>query len=173
MFQAFKDFVSELTGGHKHPSRFEEGDYRLAAAALLVHVGMIDGRLSDVERAKLHTIVRRCFQLDDMAAEALIVQATAAEQEAVDLYHFTSLLNRTLDEEGRRRMVEMMWQMVYADQQVSEFEDNLIWRAADLLGVSSRDRIELRRRVAGGKEIDQEINREIGRGGGQQTGEET
>jgi hypothetical protein len=70
-------------------------------------------------------------------------------------------------------MVEMMWQMVYADQQVSEFEDNLIWRAADLLGVSSRDRIELRRRVAGGKEIDQEINREIGRGGGQQTGEET
>ena len=110
-------------------------------------------------------------------AEALIAQATAAEQEAVDLYHFTSLLNRTLDEEGRRRMVEMMWQMVYADQQVSEFEDNLIWRAADLLGVSSRDRIELRRRVAGGKEIDQEINqeinREIGRGGGRQTGEET
>ena len=43
MFQAFKHFVSELTGGHKHPSRFEEDDYRLAAAALLVHVGMIDG----------------------------------------------------------------------------------------------------------------------------------
>jgi uncharacterized tellurite resistance protein B-like protein len=173
MFQAFKDFVSELTGGHKDPSRFEEGDYRLAAAALLVHVGMIDGTLSDVERAKLHTIVKRCFQLDDAAAEALIVQATAAEQEAIDLYHFTSLLNRSLDEEGRRRMVEMMWQMVYADQQVTEFEDNLIWRAADLLGVSARDRIELRRRVAGGQEIDQEINREIGRARGQQTGEET
>ena len=78
MFQAFKDFVSELTGGHKDPSRFEEGDYRLAAAALLVHVGMIDGGLSDAERVKLHTIVKRCFQLDDGAAEALIVQATAA-----------------------------------------------------------------------------------------------
>jgi uncharacterized tellurite resistance protein B-like protein len=169
MFQAFKDFVSELTGGHKDPSRFEEGDYRLAAAALLVHVGMIDGGLSDVERARLNTIVRRCFQLDDAAAEALIAQATAAEQEAVDLYHFTSLLNRTLDEEGRRRMVEMMWQMVYADRHVTEFEDNLIWRAADLLGVSQRDRIELRRRVAGGQEVD----REIGRAGSQQTGEET
>jgi hypothetical protein len=63
----------------------------------------------------------------------------------------------------------MMWQMVYADQQVSEFEDNLIWRAADLLGVSSRDRIELRRRVAGGQEIDQEISRARS----QQSGEET
>ena len=150
MFQAFKDFVSELTGGQKHPSRFEEGDYRLAVAALLVHVGMIDGTLSDIERAKLHTVVKRCFNLDDDAAEALIVQATAAEQEAIDLYRFTSLLNRSLDEEGRRRMVEMMWQVVYADHQVTEFEDNLIWRAADLLGVSQQERIALRERVAGG-----------------------
>jgi uncharacterized tellurite resistance protein B-like protein len=169
MFQAFKDFVAELTGGNKDPSRFEDGDYRLSAAALLVHVGMIDGTLSDAERAKLHTIVKRCFNLDDAAADDLIAKATAAEQDAVDLYHFTSLLNRTLDEAGRHRMVEMMWQMVYADQQVTEFEDNLIWRAADLLGVSSRDRIELRRRVAGGQEIDQEISRARS----QQSGEET
>ena len=151
MFQAFKDFVSELTGGQKDPSRFEEGDYRLAAAALLVHVGMIDGGMSDAERAKLHTVIKRCFDLDDAAAEELIVQATAAEQEAIDLYRFTSLLNRSLDEDGRRRMVEMMWQVVYADRQVTEFEDNLIWRAADLLGVSSRERIALRERVAGGR----------------------
>jgi len=151
MFQAFKEFVSELTGGHKDPSRFEEGDYRLAAAALLVHVGMIDGSLSDAERAKLHSVIKRCFNLDDAAAEALIVQATAAEQEAIDLYRFTSLLNRSLDEAGRLRMVEMMWQVVYADHQVTEFEDNLIWRAADLLGVSQQERIALRERVAGGR----------------------
>ena len=154
MFQAFKEFVSELTGGRKDPSRFQEGDYRLAAAALLVHVGMIDGSLSDVERAKLHAVVKRCFNLDDDAAEALIVQATAAEQEAIDLYRFTSLLNRSLDEEGRLRMVEMMWQVVYADHQVTEFEDNLIWRAADLLGVSQQERIALRERVAGGADED-------------------
>jgi uncharacterized tellurite resistance protein B-like protein len=42
----------------------------------------------------------------------------------------------------------MMWELVYADGQVSEFEDNVVWRAADLLGVSSRDRIDLKRRVA-------------------------
>jgi uncharacterized tellurite resistance protein B-like protein len=151
MFQAFKDFVSELAGGQKDPSRFDEGDYRLAAAALLVHVGMIDGGMSDAERAKLHTVIKRCFNLDDAAAEELIAQATTAEQEAIDLYRFTSQLNRSLDEEGRRRMVEMMWQVVYADRQVTEFEDNLIWRAADLLGVSSRERIALRERVAGGR----------------------
>jgi uncharacterized tellurite resistance protein B-like protein len=42
----------------------------------------------------------------------------------------------------------MMWEIVFADGQVDEFEDNIVWRAADLLGVSARERIELRRRVA-------------------------
>src|SRR5262245_14465009 len=148
MFQVFKQFVSELAGGDKHPSRFEEGDYRLAAAALLVHAASIDGSISDLERAKLHAVLKRCFDLDDAAADELVTKATAAEQEAIDLYHFTSQLNRSLDEAGRRRMVEMMWQVVYADRRVTEFEDNLIWRAADLLGVSSRERIELRQQVA-------------------------
>jgi uncharacterized tellurite resistance protein B-like protein len=43
----------------------------------------------------------------------------------------------------------MMWEIVYADGRVTEFEYNLLWRAADLLGVSSRERIELRQQVAG------------------------
>jgi len=47
-----------------------------------------------------------------------------------------------------------MWEIVYADGRVTEFEDNLLWRAADLLGVSSRERIELRRNVAGGQARD-------------------
>ena len=56
---------------------------------------------------------------------------------------------RSVNEEGRLRIIEMMWELVYADGQVSEFEDNVVWRAADLLGVSSRDRIDLKHRVAG------------------------
>ena len=43
----------------------------------------------------------------------------------------------------------MLWQIVYADGIITEFEDNLIWRAADLLGVSRRERIALRQRVTG------------------------
>jgi uncharacterized tellurite resistance protein B-like protein len=148
MFEAFRNFLSDVAQGGKHPSRFAANDYRLAAAALLVHAAAIDGNVSDVERAKLHAIIKRRFGLDDAATDELVTEATEAERDAIDLYHFTSLINRSLDEDGRRRVVEMMWEMVYADGQVGEFEDNLIWRAADLLGISARDRIELRRRVA-------------------------
>ncbi|HMK69648.1 MAG TPA: TerB family tellurite resistance protein [Xanthobacteraceae bacterium] len=148
MFEAFRNFVSEFVDGDKHPSRFGDDDYRLAAAALLVHAAAIDGDMSRIERDKLHAVLQRRFGLDDGAASELIDKATLAEHEAVDLYHFTSLLNRALDEEGRGRVVEMMWEIVYADGLRDELEDNLLWRAADLLGVSPRQRIELRQRIA-------------------------
>jgi uncharacterized tellurite resistance protein B-like protein len=148
MFESFKHFVSEFVDGGKHPSQFADDDYRLAAAALLVHAGAIDGEMSQSERDKLRAVIKQRFNLDDAATDELIEKATAAEQQAVDLYHFTHLLNRALDEEGRARVIEMMWEIVYADGQRDELEDNLLWRAADLLGVSPRERIELRQRIA-------------------------
>ena len=149
MFQSFKTFISEFVDGEKHPSQFADNDYRLAAAALLVHAAAIDGEMTQRERDKLHAVIKRHFVLDDAATDELIAKATEAEAESVDLYHFTSLLNRSLDEPGRARVIEMMWEIVFADGQRDELEDNLLWRAADLLGVSPRERIELRRRIGG------------------------
>jgi uncharacterized tellurite resistance protein B-like protein len=148
MFESFRKFLVEVSQGGEHPAHFEHNDYRLAAAALLVHAAAIDGSISDVERNKLHSVIKQRFDLDEAEADALVAEATEAEHEAIDLYHFTSLINRVLDENGRRRVIEMMWEIVYADGRVTEFQSNLIWRAADLLGISSRERIELGRRVA-------------------------
>ncbi len=148
MFNSLRKLISDLGEGGKHPSHFEDDDYRLAAAALLVHAAAIDGSVSDAERAKLHGLIKQCFNLDDATTDELVAEATEAEQKAIDLFHFTARLNRSLDEAGRARMVEMMWQIAYTDGVVTEFEDNLIWRAADLLGVSQSERIALRERVS-------------------------
>jgi uncharacterized tellurite resistance protein B-like protein len=148
MLESLKQFLNDLTGEAKRQEHFRDDDYRLAAAALLIHICSVDGEMSAVERDKLHVVLRDRFRLDDAATAELIDAAAAADQEAVDLYHFTSLINRSLDEEGRRRVVEMMWELIYADGRVTEFEENVVWRASDLLGVSSRERIEIRHRVA-------------------------
>jgi len=148
MFESLRNFVADFVEGDRHPSQFGDDDYRLAAVALLVHAATIDGEMLAAERDKLHAVVKRRFNLDDALADELIDKATAAEHESVDLYHFTSLLNRILDEEGRTRVIEMMWEIVYADGRRDELEDNLLWRAADLLGVSARERIQLRQRIA-------------------------
>jgi uncharacterized tellurite resistance protein B-like protein len=148
LFDAIKSFVADLASGEKPAGGFGDHDFRLATAALLVHAAAIDGEMSDGERAKLQSLLKQRFDLDDPAAAELIAQAIAADEKAIDLYHFTHQLNGSLDEAERLRMIEMMWTIGYADGTVSEFEDNLIWRVADLLGVSSTERIALRRRVA-------------------------
>lgn len=147
MLDAIKKFFADLSGDE--PPKFADNDYRLAAAALLIHITSVDGETSEVERDKVHALVKARFALDDDDAGDLIEAAIAADRDAIDMYQFTSLLKRTLDEDGRRKIVEMMWQIVYADGHANEFEDNIIWRAADLLGISGRDRVELKRQVAG------------------------
>ena len=148
MLKELKSLWADLAGSDT-PAAFDESDYRVAAAALLVHVASLDGDLSEADRNKLRELLQTRFELDAERTDELIEAAIAADHDAVDFYGFTHVLMRALDEAGRRRMVEMMWQMVYVDGSVNEFEDNVMWRVADLLGVSSRERIELRRRVTG------------------------
>ena len=136
MFESFRKFLSDVSEGEKRPPHFEHDDYRLAAAALLVHAAAIDGTVSDVEREKLHAVIKRQFGLDEETTDELVAEATEAEHEAIDLYHFTRLIDRSLEEDSRRRVVEMMWEMVYADGRVSEFERNLIWRLRNRLIVA-------------------------------------
>src|SRR4030088_3858036 len=149
MLDGLRHLIADVFSSTEQETRsFDDTGYRLAATALLIHVISLDGEPSEVEKRKLHSLLESSFGLDPGAADQLIASATLVEGEAVDLYHFTSVIMRSVDEQGRLRIVEMMWELVYADGQVTEFEDNVVWRAADLLGVSSRDRIELKRRVA-------------------------
>lgn len=147
MFRALSDFITEITGGQREVEAFADGDYRLAAAALLVHVMSIDGAVTEDERTILKDILAGRFALTPEDTQALLDLAIAKDAEAVDLYAFTSVLNRALDDEGRRRVVEMMFEVAYADGGLSEFEDNLVWRAAELLNVGSRERTRIRREV--------------------------
>lgn len=147
MLRSIGEFISEIAGGGRHPQTFEETDYRLAAAALLVHVATTDNEFDANERARLHEVLEQRFEMSPEAAGDLIESAIAADREAVDLYQFTTTLNRSCDEEARKRIVEMMFQVAYADGELSEFEDNIVWRAAELMHVPSRDRVTIRRQV--------------------------
>jgi uncharacterized tellurite resistance protein B-like protein len=150
MLDGLRQFIADVVSPTAHPDRaFDDTGYRLAATALLIHVISLDGEPTDLERRKLHSLIESRFGLDRGAADHLIASATLVEGEAVDLYHFTSVIMRSVDEAGRLRIVEMMWELAYADGAITEFEDNVVWRAADLLSVSSRDRVELKHQVSG------------------------
>lgn len=150
MLSALKNLIAELTGETEQPRPFNSADYQLAAVALLVHIASVDGEFDDSERVRIQRLVETRFSLDANEAEKLIEAAFESEREAVDLYRFTSVLKRRLDEDGRRQVVGMLWDMAHADGEVHEFEENVVWRVAELLGVSTRDRVELRREIRDG-----------------------
>jgi uncharacterized tellurite resistance protein B-like protein len=150
MLDTLRDFMRRF-GAREEERHFSADDMRLALAALLVHAVAVDGVVSAAERTKLRELLGRNFGLAGEDLELLVADATAAESEAVDLYRFTSVLKRQMSQDARIRTIENLWEMAYADGVSHEFEDNLIWRVAELLGVSPRDRIAMKRLIAENK----------------------
>jgi len=150
MLASLRDFIRRI-GGEDKPPTFSADDSRLALAALLVHCTAVDGISTDAERGTLKTLLTRNFGLSGDDLDALLNEAIAAESEAVDLYSFTSVLKRSMSEDERIRVVENLWEIVFADGATHEFEENLVWRVAELLGVNRRDRIARKRAVAENK----------------------
>ena len=139
MFGAVTALVSYLAGDPGPRTRANDYNRRLVTAALLTRVATVHSEMSEVRREALHHILRSNFALDDHSTRRLLEEAIAINRNAIDLYRFTRQLNEILD---------VMWEVVYADGPANEFDKNIIWRAADLLGVSSRRRVELRQKVS-------------------------
>ena len=122
-------------------------DKNLAAAALMVHVIAADGEITDEEEARLMLILREHYSVTDGEATTLANAAKLAQNDAIDMYRFTSILKQEMDDGERRALIEDLWEMVYADGEVHEFEDNVVWRVAELIGIQSRERMLLKQRV--------------------------
>lgn len=127
----------------------EPREVRLAAAALLVHAMQVDGRADEAEYGAVRESLMARFGLSDEDHADLLRAAERAEAEAIDLYGFTSVITRHLDQDGRQRIIAMLWDVVLADGRVDDHEAHLVARVAELLGVSTRDRVRLRQEARG------------------------
>jgi len=117
----------------------------VAAVALLFHVVDADGERGQQEVQRLRALVAERYALSGRELDALLTRAEKADREAVDLYQFTSVLDRHLDQEARKDFIGLMWEMVFADGELHELEDNVVWRVAELIGVERGERVALRR----------------------------
>jgi uncharacterized tellurite resistance protein B-like protein len=122
---------------------------QLAVAALLVHLAAVDGAIKEEEREAVRGALMDYYQLAEDEVDKLITEATHRDSESVDFYRFTSALSSLPDEE-KREIIRMMWQVVFADRKNHELEDNMVWRIAELIHVSARDRTVLRSQMARG-----------------------
>ncbi|MCS6759560.1 MAG: TerB family tellurite resistance protein [Candidatus Devosia euplotis] len=131
---------------NKPETALDSRDPKLSVAALLVHLAAVDGQMSDEEQRTIKGALMDHYDLDEASVARLISEAALRDAEAVDLYKFTSSLS-SLELEDRLEIIRMMWTIVFADKTNHEMEDNMVWRVAELIGVSSRYRTILRQQI--------------------------
>jgi len=146
MANRFTSLFKTLGGEEAKPS----GPYTakdLAAAALLVEAACMDGTLGNRERQTIDWLLIEHFGLEREEAEMLFNEALTAQEEATHLMRFTRTIKDNYSEEERIELIEMLWEVAFADGVIHDYEDNLIRRIAGLIYVSDRDRGEAKKRV--------------------------
>lgn len=123
-------------------------DPRVAVAALMYHIIDADGVRGADEAEALRRTIAEAYRLSGDELDRILVAGETAERDAVDLYAFTSVINRHLDLPARQELISLLWEMVYADGERHELEDNLVWRVCELVGIDGPERVALRQRVA-------------------------
>lgn len=147
MFDRILKFLDALPADTAADNKPDINDPRVASAALMFHVMDADGVRHEAELGRLRKVLAETYGLDKQGVDELLQAGEAADKDAVDLYAFTSVLTRHLDQPARIALIELLWEMVYADGVLHELEDNVVWRVAELIHVERRDRIEMRQRV--------------------------
>jgi uncharacterized tellurite resistance protein B-like protein len=124
---------------------FEER--QLAAAALMVEAAIMDSAFDAAERARIGELIRERFALGADEAADLIAEAERAVAASVQWHGFTSAIKDGYDHAERVELIEMLWEVAYADGRLHDYEASLLRRIAGLLYVSDRDSGEARKRV--------------------------
>ncbi|MDH3633957.1 MAG: TerB family tellurite resistance protein [Gammaproteobacteria bacterium] len=120
---------------------------QVATAVLLVEVTRADFIVDASEKLKLRELLEQQFNLSEMELEALLEKAEDDADRMVSIQHVTRLLNEHYDHAMKLRIVEMMWQLVYADGEKDHYEEHLIRQVAELLYLSHGEFIQARHKA--------------------------
>ncbi len=123
------------------------GDLQVAVVALLIRAATSDALFAAKEREAIARIAAEAFHLSPEEVDRLIATAEGEEAETMDLFRWTQAIKQTYDEDERIGLIEKMWEVVYADGTLDDYEANLLRRVAGLIYVPDRESGRARQRV--------------------------
>jgi uncharacterized tellurite resistance protein B-like protein len=144
--------IKTLLSGSAGPARDAEpghsfADLQVAAAALLVEAAEMDANFDAAERTKILEFVRARFELTEAEAQSLLELAGDEVANATQLYSFTRVVKDNFDHDERVELMEMLWEVVYADGALHDLEASLMRRIAGLIYVPDRESGAARKRA--------------------------
>lgn len=151
----FESLFGRLTGAA--PAAGAPDELQLALAALLVEAGCSGDRFDARERRVVARLLERRFNLSAEGARTLLAAGECEARRSAELFRFTRIVNERLTHEQRIELVEMLWEVAYADGVLDQYEDSLLRRIGGLVYVSDHERGLARRRVVARSGLDPAI----------------
>ena len=134
---SFARLVNRLKDGFatQPESKEQQDPLRVATAAILLEIGYADGEFSPAEGEDLNAYLGRAFSLSPDEAAELIDEATEIRNRTIDHFALTNYIRKNASLDDRINIVKTMWRMVYSDGKLTDYENYLVRKLADLLGL--------------------------------------
>ncbi len=124
---------------------FEPNELQIAVSKILVRTAKIDDEFHILEEQKILELLTKYFSLNDEDSKNLLELGISEEKSATDLYAYTNTIKKSLELNERKKIIEMMWQIIVTDDNFDPYENNLVWRVAELIGISTRERVQIKK----------------------------
>jgi len=147
MLNRIRTLFTEMDINPEENAGLKTHDKYLAAAALMVEAASLDGEFKPEEEAIISSILIEKFQLDKEESETLLLEAKKEQSQANHLLKFTRIIKDSYSIEERDFIIEILWEVAYADGIIHDYESNLLRRMTGLLYVSERESGNARKRV--------------------------
>ncbi|MCG6884585.1 MAG: TerB family tellurite resistance protein [Silicimonas sp.] len=141
----FGELINRLTA--PDPDPLDNGDARLALAALLVRIARSDGSYDDAEIKRIDALLAKRYGLGPFEVTGLRKDAEVLEEEAPDTVRFTRAIKAAVPYEERAQVIEGLWEIALADGERNHEEDALMRLVAPMLGINDRDSALARQRA--------------------------
>ena len=128
-------------------SKYTVDEKHLATVALLIEAAMQDGEIGAAEQTAIQRLAGRHFAMAVDEVSQLFDLARSRQDGSIQIFGFTHQINQSFAPEERIEVVEMLWEVVYSDGVLHDYEANLMRRIGGLIYVSDTDRGNARKRV--------------------------
>jgi len=120
---------------------------QIATCIILLEVAKSDDEFLSIEKTTMTAILKKKFKLSAEAAEELMEIANRKREESIDLWEFTHIINKNYTKEEKRKVVDAVWQIIYADEKLDKYEDHFVHKLAKLLQLKHNDLIEAKLKI--------------------------
>jgi len=128
----------------------QEHDNKIATSVLFLELAYADFELTEEEEKNIYDNLQRFFSLPRDEVKEIIDMAREKRKNRQDIWIFTNQIKTTFSRERKIRIIELLWQLVFSDGKMDKYEEALMRKISNLLGLTHGEMIGAKNKVKAG-----------------------